>query len=234
MIDLIVEVCVVELLQRLDIGPLIVIGHASGLIHAQAFAARHPGRVRGLLSVGGETSWEDGMETGFPWQHKIMATTMLRAPSAIGFIARATVAFIDTGKEDFLLRTLHRDSPLEQRIARRPEVKAVLMEGLRHTVRQGANGLVSEIRMALTDRRDTARAVQCPFRIIHGLEDNVFQPHMFELFAATVPGVELIPVEGAGQYLLYSHWPLVIAEMEKLWRDTDPRPLRSKAGARVA
>ena len=224
-----------ELLARLDTGPVLVVGHANGLIHAQDFAARYPGLVCGLLSVGGETSWEDGMERDFPWQHKVIATTLLRAPSAIGFLARATVAFIDTGKEDFVLKTLHRDSPLEQRIARRPEVKQVILEGLRHTVRQGANGLVAEIRMALTDRRETARRVACPFRILHGLKDNVFKPDMFDLFASSVPGVELVPVEDAGQYLIYSHWPLVISQMEKLWRQSrlDGQKI-SKPSARFA
>lgn len=223
-IDVVVD-GMTQLLDSLETGPVIVVGHANGMIHAQAFAARRPELTRGLLSVGGETSWEEGMEADFPWQHKVIATTMLRAPTAIGFLARATVAFIDSGREDFMLKTLHKDSPVEQRIARRPEVKDIILDGLRHMVRQGANGLVSEVRMALSDRRDTARQVQAPFRIIHGLEDNVFRPHMFELFADTVPGVKLIPVPGAGQYLLYSHWPLVISELEKLWRDT-ARPYR--------
>ncbi|MEQ8558600.1 MAG: alpha/beta hydrolase [Henriciella sp.] len=224
-----------ELLDRLETGPVLLVGHANGMIHAQDFAARKPQRVRAVLSVGGETSWEDGMERDLPWHHRVMATTLLRAPSAIGFIARATVAFIDTGRDDFLLRTLHRDSPLEQRVARRPEVKQVILDGLRHTVRQGANGLVAEIRLALNDRRETARRVKCPFRIVHGMQDNVFTPDMFELFASTVPGVELIPIEDAGQYLLYSHWPRIIAEMERMWRDTAaPHARGSKAGARFA
>ena len=213
---------IAELIARLGCGPILLLAHANGMIYAQSFAARRPEMTRALLSVGGETSWEDSMVEGLPWQHKVIATTLMRAPSAIGFLARATVAFIDSGREDFLFSTLHRDSPLEQRIARRPEVRSVIMEGLRHTVRQGANALVSEIRMALTDRRPVARQVRVPIRIIHGLEDNVFRPHMFDLFAETVPGVELVPVEGAGQYLLYSHWPLVISEMDKLWRETRP------------
>ena len=218
-----------ELVDRLGCGPVLIAAHANGMIYGQAFAATRPDLTRALLSIGGETSWEEGMEQDMPWHHKVMAKTLLRAPSAIGFLARATVAFIDSGRENVLLSTLHRGSPLEQRIARRPEVKAVILDGLRHTVRQGANALVSELRMALTDRRDVARQVRAPIRIIHGLEDNVFRPHMFELFAATVPGVELVPVPGAGQYLLYSHWPFVISEMEKLWRDSAaPAPSAQK------
>ena len=116
--------------------------------------------------------------------------------------------------------------------ARRPEVRDVLFEGLRHTVRQGAHGLIAEIRLALTDRRDIARRIRCPFRIVHGLKDNVFTPDMFRLFADTVPGVELIAIPDAGQYLLYSHWPNVISEMEKIWRDSElSSPVKSKAGA---
>ena len=208
-----------ELVERLGCGPVMVVGHANGMIYAQAFAAKRPDMTRALLSIGGETSWEDGMEGGLPWQHKVIATTMLRAPSALGFLARATVAFVDGGQEDFVLSTLHRGSPLEKRIARRPEVKAVIMDGLRHTVRQGAHALASEMRTIMTDRRHVARQIRAPIRIMHGLEDNVFRPHMFELFAETVPGVKLVPIEGAGQYLLYSHWPFVISEMERLWRD---------------
>ncbi|MEE2879278.1 MAG: alpha/beta fold hydrolase [Pseudomonadota bacterium] len=223
-----------QLLNRLGIERVLVVGHANGMIHAQDFAAHRPERVRALLSIGGETSWEEGMEDSMPWQIKIMIQTLLRAPSAIGFLARATVAFIDTGREDFVLKTLHKDSPLEQRIARRPEVRDVIFEGLRHTVQQGAHGLTSEIKLALQDRRDVARRVKCRFRVVHGLQDNVFQPAMFDLFASSVPGVELVPVADAGQYLLYSHWPNVIAEMEKLWRETaEPESVRSKAGARL-
>ncbi|WP_300375610.1 alpha/beta fold hydrolase [Henriciella sp.] len=223
----------IELLDRLGLQTVLVIGHANGLIHAQSFAVRNPHRVYALLSVSGETSWQDGMEEDLPWHHRVIATTLKRAPSAIGFLARATVAFIDSSREDFLLTTLHRDSLLEQRVARRPEVKRVIMDGLRHTVRQGANGFVAEIRMALTDRRETARRVTCPFRIIHGLQDKVFKPEMFDFFVSAVPNAKLIPVEDAGQYLLYSHWPMVIAEMEKLWRDTQgggADPSKSRAG----
>lgn len=224
-----------QLLNRLEIPTVLVAAHANGMIHAQDFAARRPERTRALLSIGGETSWEEGMESGMPWHHRIMVTTLLRAPSAIGFIARATVAFIDTGREEFVLKTLHRDSPLEQRIARRPEVRDVLFDGLRHTVQQGAHGLIAEIRLALTDRRDIARRVRCPFRIIHGLKDNVFTPEMFRLFADTVPNVELIEIPDAGQYLLYSHWPNVISEMEKIWRDSEPlASAKSKTGAGLA
>ncbi|WP_169711784.1 alpha/beta fold hydrolase [Henriciella litoralis] len=209
-----------QLVERLKTGPVIVIGHASGIIHAQAFAASRPDLVRALLSVGGETSWEDGMASDFPWQHRVIATTLLRAPAAIGFLARATVAFIDNGREEYLLRALHRETPLEARVARRPEVRQVIVDGLKHVVSQGTQAFVSEIRMSMTDRRHIARQVKAPFRIIHGLQDKVYKPEMFETFASTVPGVELVPVEDAGQYLLYSHWPLVIAQMEKLWRET--------------
>ncbi|MGB3626647.1 MAG: alpha/beta fold hydrolase [Henriciella sp.] len=210
-----------ELLTRLETGPVLVIGHANGLIHAQAFAAARPDLARGLLSVSGETSWEEGMEADFPWHHKVFAKTLLRAPSAIGFIARAAVALIDSGRDDFTLNTLHRDSPIEQRAMRRPEIRAVVTDGLRHAVKQGSHGMVSEIRMALTDRRSVARDVMCPFHIIHGAEDNVFTADMVNLFASTVPNVKkTIPVENAGQYMLYTHWPQVISAMEALWRDS--------------
>ncbi|MEQ9314917.1 MAG: alpha/beta hydrolase [Henriciella sp.] len=210
-----------ELLTRLETGPVLVMGHANGLIHAQAFAATRPDLTRGLLSVSGETSWEEGMEADFPWHHRIFAKTLLRAPSAIGFIGRAAVALIDSGRDDFMLNTLHRDSPIEQRAMRRPEIRAVVTDGLRHAVKQGAHGMVSEIRMALTDRREIAREVVAPFHIIHGLQDNVFTADMVELFARTVPSVKkTITVDDAGQYLLYTHWPQVILAMEGLWRES--------------
>ncbi|WP_370235221.1 MULTISPECIES: alpha/beta fold hydrolase [Henriciella] len=210
-----------ELIQRLEIGPVLVVGHANGLIHAQAFAAARPDITRGLLSVSGETSWEEGMEDELPWHHRIVATTLLRAPSAIGFIARAAVGLIDSGRDEFMLNTLHRDSPIEKRAMRRPEVRAVVIDGLRHAVKQGAHALVSEVRMALTDRRDVARNVMAPFHIIHGMQDNVFQPSMVEIFASTVPSVKkVIAIGDAGQYLLYTHWPQVILAMEGLWKET--------------
>ena len=222
-----------ELVDRLEVGRALVMGHANGLIHAQDFCARNPARVCGLISVGGETSWEDGMEAELPWHHGILIKTMMRAPSAIGFLARAMVAFIDAGREEFVLRSLHQDSPLDQRVSRRPEVREVILGGLRHTVQQGANGLAEEIGMVLTDWRDTARQVRCPFHIIHGLQDTVFKPQLIERFAASVPGVNCIPVEDAGQYLLYSHWPQVLSLMEAAWREA-PAPAASKAGAGLA
>ncbi|MEM5518803.1 alpha/beta hydrolase [Henriciella sp. AS95] len=210
-----------ELVQRLDTGPVMVIGHATGLTHAQAFAVSRPDLTSCLLSISGETSWEEGMEDGLPWQHRVFANTLLKAPAAIGFIARAAVALIDSGRDQFVLNTLHRDSPSEQRAVRRPEVRAVVTDGLRHAVKQGPHAMVSEMRTLLTDRREIARNVVAPFHIIHGLDDKVFQPGMVRDFAETVPSVKKVTaIEDAGQYLLYTHWPQVIAAMEVLWKET--------------
>ena len=50
-----------------------------------------------------------------------------------------------------------------------------------------------------------------------------------------MPNVELIEIPDAGQYLLYSHWPNVISEMEKIWRDSEPlASAKSKTGAGLA
>lgn len=210
-----------ELVSRLETGPLIVAGHANGLIHAQAFAVARPDLTRALLSIGGETCWEDGMEANLPWHHKVVATTLLKAPSAIGFLARAAVSMIDGGREELIFKTFHRESPTEQMAIRRPEVRDVVLDGFRHMVRQGSSTIVTEIRMAMTDRRDVARNVSAPYHIIHGMKDNVFKPEMVELFAATVPSVKkVISVPDAGQYLLYTHWPQVIAALETLWKET--------------
>ena len=211
-----------QLCEHLNLDRPVIVGHAAGLIYAQAFAAAHPDLSCGLLGVSHFTYWDDSILKTLPMRQRAVAMTTLRAPSALGFVTRAGVALIDSGREDMFIHSLHKDIPADMRALRRPEAYAAVVDGLRHTVRQGGNAFMADCPLVLQDWTDTAKQISAPYRIIYGLDDKVVAAGHAEGFRAALPHVNIHEVAGAGQYLLYTHWPEVIAEISAIWDETHP------------
>lgn len=205
-----------QLCDHLNLPPVFVFGHVAGLIYAQDFAAKNPDRVTSLLGVSHFPYWHDDILKQLPVRQRVVAATTRRAPSALGFVVRAGIALIDSGREDMFIHALHKDVPDDMRALRRPEVYAAIIDGLRHTVRQGGNAFMADCPLVLQDWTSTSQRVTVPYKIIHGSGDKVVSDIHRDGFHAAVPDVPIIKISGAGQYLLYTHWPDIIAAIEQM------------------
>jgi pimeloyl-ACP methyl ester carboxylesterase len=159
----------------------VVIGHSMGGMNAMTFAARNPDLVRALVlvDVGPEVSVDGAREVG----------AFVAGPYAL----ESLDAWVEHTHRYYPWRSKERiRARLEVSLRETPDGR--LAKQYDERFRQGFGG-VAEGRDALAD---VAGALRCPTLLVHGAASPVLTRDMAERFAARVPCVELVSIEGAG------------------------------------
>jgi len=205
-----------RIIERLELEKVIVLGHMQGSIYAQRFAIKYPKLLNQLLFVSHAPYWSPELVKKLPKRQRIIAQTTRYAPSALRFVTRAGVALIDSGRHDKFLNALHKDNPTDMRALRRPDVYDSARRGLDHTIRNGSEAFCADCPIVLQDWSGDGKKVRAPISILIGEDDKVATKDYVEGYTAAVAGVEVEFIKGAGQHLLFSHWPAVLKQLEKL------------------
>lgn len=211
----------IRLLDHLDIDQCLVLGHLSGGVYGLHLAASFGARVWGLALLNYVPTWHGQRLSRLPARFRVIAHTTRYAPTMLPFIIRAGVAHVDAGHEDVFLRSFHGTVESDMRALRRPEVMKAVLDGLRHTVRQGGHAVALDCPMVLTDFTNIANNVSVPAEIILGADDQVVQVQDGRDVVNQVPHFRLNEIEGAGFFLLYTHWPQVFDVLERLYSTSE-------------
>ncbi len=211
---------IAALIDMLALPQVLVVGHAAGSIYAQRFAVRFKHRVRGLLFVSHVPVWRESFLAGLPRRQRVIARTTRYAPSALPFVTRIGAALIESGRENQFIDALHQDIKADMRALRRPDVFDAVTTGLRHTVRNGSFGFVADCPLVLQDWSHDAEQLNVPVRVLHGQDDKVVNQQYIEAYLQHKPDTTVTLVEEAGQFLLFSHWPMVLDALQQLHEQT--------------
>jgi pimeloyl-ACP methyl ester carboxylesterase len=201
----------VGLMDELEIDRAHVIGASMGGMIAQTLAARHPARVRSLVSMLSSTG---GRWVGRPALSSY-AIFLRRAPTEReAFIEHATQLFAKIGS-----RGIPQDTEGVRKIA------ALSFD--RELDRTGAGRQLAAI-IASGDRTAELGGITAPTLVIHGTVDPLVSPSGGRATARAIPGAELMMIEGMGHDLPRVLWPRLIdafaahaAEADRL---AEPRP----------
>jgi pimeloyl-ACP methyl ester carboxylesterase len=181
------------LLDALEIGAADVVGASMGGMIAQLLAVRHPARVRTLTSIMSSTGAPDLP----PAKPEAMQILLTPAPTdRAGNIERAVQANRVIGSPGFPF-----DEERIRRRAARAYDRCFYPAGM-------ARQMVAV--MATGNRREAVRAVRAPTLVIHGTADPLVPVEAGVDTAKSIPGAELLLVEGMGHDLPRGAWPQVI------------------------
>jgi pimeloyl-ACP methyl ester carboxylesterase len=183
----------VGLMDELAIDRAHVIGASMGGMIAQTLAARHPARVRSLVSM--------MSSTGGRWVGRPALSTytifLRRAPTEReAFIEHATQLFAKIGS-----RGIPQDTEGVRKIA------ALSFD--RELDRAGAGRQLAAI-IASGDRTAELEGITVPTLVIHGTVDPLVSPSGGRATALAIPGAELTMIEGLGHDLPRVLWPRLI------------------------
>ncbi len=183
----------IGLLDELEIDRAHVIGASMGGMIAQTLAARHPERVRSLISMMSSTG---GRWVGRPAlsSYPIFLRTAPRERKA--FIEHAVRLFAKIGS-----RGIPQDTEGVRSIAARSFD--------RELDRTGAGRQLGAI-IASGDRTSELRRITAPTLVIHGSIDPLVSPSGGRATAAAIPGAQLMRIEGMGHDLPRVLWPRLI------------------------
>ena len=206
-------------LERLGVGPAVVVGHSWGTLVALALAERHPGSAAGLVLLSGYY---------FPVPR---LDALLVAPVAIpvlGDILRYTVSPVFGWINMPLMnRAMFAPASMTDRFKREYSTALALRPSqLRATASDGA--LMMSDAAGLSARYD---ALRMPVALVHGNGDKVVSPDHAERLRVAVPDGTLRTVEGAGHMVHHVATDQVVEAIEEVARRSEPASAEKPAAA---
>jgi pimeloyl-ACP methyl ester carboxylesterase len=181
------------LLDELEIERAHVIGASMGGMIAQTLAARHPWRVRSLVSMMSSTG---GRWVGRPALSSYPIFLRKAPTEREAFIEHASQLFTKVGS---------RGIPLDTEGVRRIAGRSFERE----LDRTGAGRQLAAI-VASGDRTSELRRITAPTLVIHGSIDPLVSPSGGRATARAIPGAELMTIEGLGHDLPRVLWPRLV------------------------
>jgi pimeloyl-ACP methyl ester carboxylesterase len=181
------------LLEKLDLGSVHAVGASMGGMIAQVLAARHPDRVRSLVSIMSNTGsrWKGQPALGAyryflkkaPTEREAFIDHVLGMFKLVG---SAGDMFDEAHMRDLIARSYDRD---HDEAATGRQLGAIIKTG---------------------DRAGMLRTIAAPTLVIHGTEDRLVMPSGGRATVKAIPGARLLKIEGMGHDLPRAAWPQII------------------------
>ncbi len=181
------------LLDFLDIEAAHVVGASMGGMIAQVLAARHPDRVRALVSIMSTTG---GAWVGQPALRVYPFFAAKPPTDRDAYIDRAVRLFgvVGSGPE---LRDVE-------------AVKATAAMAYERGLNPAGLGRQLGAIIASGDRTEAIRRIQAPTLVIHGTVDRLVRPSGGKATHRAIRGSQLLMIEGMGHDLPRGAWPQIV------------------------
>ena len=191
----------VGLMDALGIERAHVVGASMGGMIAQTVAIRHPDRLLSLTSIMSTTGSPD-VPAASPEAMQVLLTPV--PPDRDAYLERSIRTWRVIGSKGFPID----EDAVKQRAARAFD-RSFHPAGI-------ARQLVAII--ASGNRTAALRGVTTPTLVIHGDVDPLAHPEGGRHTAATIPGAELLVIEGMGHDLPPGAWPRMVDAIDALAR----------------
>jgi 3-oxoadipate enol-lactonase len=181
-------------LDNLGVSEVDVVGYSMGGIIAQAFAQRHPGRVRKMALIATFASHSDG----YRWLRRIGAV-----------LARAWERLSGIGTPEI------RGGYLIARRAVKPEhARWIWRDTLRRNLESGAQATFALLRF---DSSDWVGKLGVPTMVMVPGADFLVPPRWQYELAASIPDARLVEIRDAGHELVWTHADRVADELRSFF-----------------
>lgn len=118
---------------------------------------------------------------------------------------------------------MRRAGPADERILSRPEIKKNLLAGVIEGFRQGAVGVVEEMKIFASPWNIPIEAIRCPVLFWQGTADNNVPVAASFHLAGIMPNCTLHRIEGAGHYWIFDHAGDVLLALKQKMEASNPR-----------
>ena len=203
-----------QLLDHLKIDKVIVIDAKYG----QRFAVKYPDRVKALICMNTVPIWRPEFLNYLSGRKRNMVKTSIHAPTAVRYLAHVGHLLIKSGRERIFLNGLNKENPTDLAVLENEEIYDVLKFGVNHVVAQGVEGHAWDVRLMHTDQSDDIRRLNVPVSIIYGDKCHTLPDAMVRSYSDLLNDFRVRKVEGAGAYLLHTHFSDVLSELD-FYRD---------------
>jgi len=199
-----------EFLDRLGIDKVQVLGNTGGCTYAVRFARTFPERVSDIVMVSRAPIWKSEWQAGLPKLQRLLAILVKFMPSMANLVIWSALSYLNRTDPAKFLRESVKGSKSDLRALEVPEIVSMIADGFRFGLRQGPDGFSKDWELMGLDLTAEARTLPHPIHIVHGDDDPVIPVEQSMTFVENVPHARLDVVRNAGNFLFYSHWPIVL------------------------
>jgi pimeloyl-ACP methyl ester carboxylesterase len=206
---------VAELADGLGIARFAVVGGSGGGPYTLACAHQLPQRLTAVVVISSPCPLTvPGVTTGMSRQNRFsfllgryLPWPLLRRlyDMQAGLLAQQPEALLDR-----LAGTL---APSDRAVLARPEVRAVLREGVAEAFRQGGRGLAWDTHLLARPWGFRLQNIAAPVHLWHGARDVLAPVGMGRYLARSLPHCDATFLPDEGHLLVYGHWEEILAQL---------------------
>ena len=195
-----------QVLDRLRLDRVVLLGHMGGALHAFAAAARLKERALGIVNVAGAVPIVSISQfAAMSRRQRLLAYTARFVPEALPFVLRAGIRKLDLDGAHSFMTTIYERSPRDLAAILDAEVYQALSRGYRFTVAQGHRALETDGYQVVRDWSDIAEGSDTPVTLLHGQHDPVVSADSVSAFALRLGGRARVRMfNECGQLVFYT------------------------------
>ena len=207
---------VLALAGKLGIGRFAVAGISGGGPYTAACAALLPENViaAALISPVGPLHAPEGPENLPAAQIVTFRLLPHLTPAMRGAFSLGRIMFFNAPGTMYKM-VMRRAGPADEPILSRPEIKKNLLAGVIEGFRQGALGVVEEMKIFASPWNIPIEAIRCPVLFWQGTADNNVPVAASLHLAGIIPNCTLNRIEGAGHYWIFDHFEDVLLALKQ-------------------
>lgn len=192
-------------LDALGVDKTIAVGHMSAAVYAAATAALLPNRVHSAVAIAGFPPFlnRDHIHRLPAWP-RLYAYTARYFPKALSLLVRGTFGLLIDNRSEVLFDNLYASASVDKNALSSTSVRTLFLNDFRRAFQQGTGSYEYDATLAASDwsiwlKKLAPRTIT----FVHGMLDPVTPFDLVSEIASMRAGLEILPIDNAGQLVLH-------------------------------
>ncbi len=209
-----------EILDKLAIPRVVVLGHDIGTLYALQFATHHRDRVAAVVTAPATPPMQSWSQTAdMPTRHRVNAWAAQNMPQIMDKIVSIGLSQIARKGVDAMPKLIFDGCLFDQDMLRRPEMSQALQESFSLAWAQEGAGFRMDMRLTNLDWQADVAGVKVPVLCLHGEQSQTVSRRAVEQLARDLPKGRFQPVADAGHSMPLSHTAYILRQVLAMARD---------------
>lgn len=192
-------------LDAFGVEKTIAVGHMSAAVYAAATAALLPDRVHSALAIAGFPPFLNREHIHrLPAWPRLYAYTARYFPKALSLLVRGTFGLLIENRSEVLFDNLYASAPVDRNAISSASVRTLFLNDFRRAFQQGTNSYEYDAALAASDWSTWLKKLAPgTMTFVHGTQDPVTPFDLVAEIATMRAGLEILPIDNAGQLVLH-------------------------------
>lgn len=206
-----------EIVEKLALKEVLLLGHMSGSLYAFSAAKEIGDKAVGVVNVAGGIPIVEAKQCAKQsMRQKAFFFTARYAPAILPALMRAAMSQIDNNGPEKVMHDMYAKNTIDRIAVSDAEIANVVTDGYRFTIAQGYKGFEGDAYQIVRNWTELLEDLVQPVLLIHGAHDPVVLIDTVEVFARR-ENFQLEILENDGQLIFYSKPDDVLSKIARFY-----------------